>query len=147
MDNVVKLRGFQRETLESFRHEPDGVWHFWATVYGASDKEVSESLQRLSPEDFDHYMQGELSLVVVKLTAYVDPVELGASLSEPVWVRGKTVEHGQVRTEGVPFLQGSFIHSLKIRAIQNSMVHLSEVMGKLGIYDARDELDRCAGLR
>lgn len=146
---MVKLRGVERVIIEEFKHEPEAydVWHFWVTVYKATDEQVSESLQRLKPSEVMRYHAGEINLMVVKLEAYCDPRHLGSWISQPVWVEGKTFSQGKIRGEVCNATQSGFIRTGEREAIANGMSCLSIILGRLGMYDARDDVQEAAGIR
>lgn len=148
MDNVVKLKGFEREVIETFQlEEMTGPWHFDVTVFAPNDKELSRALQRLTPEQTAAYHDGDVNLFVLKVDALIDPTWLGSAVSEPVWVDGLTFSGGKVRTESVPAVDGVLMGSLRRRAIENGMTTLSDILGRLHIGAARDEVQRRAGIR
>lgn len=148
MSNVVKLTGFERVTVEQFQlEEMTGPWHFDVTVFEANYFETSQALQRLTPEQTAAYHNGDLNLLVVRVDALIDPTWLGSSSSSPVWVEGQTLSGGKIRTENGPAVDGVLMDNLKRRAIENGMTTLSDILGRLHIGAARDEVTRRAGIR
>lgn len=149
---MVKLTGFERVMIEEFKHEPEtyDAWHFWVTVYEASYQEYSESIQRLKPSELESYHAGNLRLMVVKLEAYCDPRHLGSWISEPVWVRGNEANNfsqGSIRGESCRAIDSAFMRKGEREAIQNGMECLSVMLGSLKLGEARDQVERAAGIR
>lgn len=147
MDNVVKLRGFERVVVESFNHEPEGPWHFEVEVWQANSEEMSDSYQRLKPEEVRDYLAGNLNLFVLKVRAYVDPTWIGTSVSSPVWVKGLTFSDGQIRTETGKAISSAWFDSLCFQAKRAGVERLADILGRLSMGNARDEVERRAGLR
>lgn len=147
MDNVVKLRGFERVVVESFNHEPEGPWHFEVEVWEATPEEVTQSKQRLTPEEQWDYIDGNLNLFVLKVRACVDPTWIGTSVSSPVWVKGLTFSDGQIRTETGKAISSAWFHSLCLQAKRAGVERLADILGRLGMGNARDEVERKAGMR
>ena len=150
MENVVKLKGFERTVIEEFQHDPDfGNWHFEVTVWEANSEEIAVNYQRLKPEERREYRAGDLNLMRLKIDAYVDPVWLGSYCPLPVWIKGQTFTGGRLRTEsGARKAVDSdwFAHWCRM-AIADGMRTLGNVLGQLRMGDARDEVERRAGLR
>ena len=147
MNNVVKLRGFERVVVENFNHEPDGPWHFEVEVWQANSEEMSDSYQRLKPEEVRDYLAGNLNLFVLKVRACVDPTWIGTSVSSPVWVKGLTFSDGQIRTEAGKAISSAWFHSLCLQAKRAGVERLADILGRLGMGDARAEVERKAGIR
>jgi len=147
VDNVVKLKGFERVVVEEFNHEPDGPWHFEVEVWEAKDSELSESMQRLKPEEVRAYHDGDLNLFVLKVRACIDPTWIGTAVSPPLWVKGQTFSGGQVRTEAGNAINSPWFHSLCFQAKQAGVERLADILGRLGMGDARAEVERKAGIR
>jgi len=148
VENVVKLRGFDeaRELVESFKHDAH-PWSFWVVVSQATQDEYSEALQRLKPEEWRDYHDGNLNLFTVRVEAWVEGVQLGVYRSDPVWVQGLTVSGGKVRGEDHYAKYSSWFSTLQRMAIQNGVAMLSDVLGALSMGDARAEVERKAGIR
>jgi hypothetical protein len=147
MSNVIKLRGFEREVVEEFNHEPDGPWHFEVEVWQATDKELSESMQRLKPEELLEYHNGDLNCFVLKVRACVDPTWLGTSVSPPLWVRGQTFSGGVIRTQTVKAVESDWFDLIIREAKRSGMYRLADILGRLGIDDAMTEVERKVGVR
>jgi len=147
VDNVVKLKGFERVVVEEFNHEPDGPWHFEVEVWEATPEEVTESKQRLSPDEQWDYIDGNLNLFVLKVRACIDPTWIGTAVSPPLWVKGQTFSGGQVRTEAGNAINSPWFHSLCRQAKQAGVERLADILGRLGMGDARAEVERRAGIR
>ena len=148
MSNVVKLRGWERVVVEQFQHEfYAGTWHFNVTVWEANAQDISESYQRLKPEEVKEYLAGDLNLVRLKVEACIEPVILSSAVSPPVWIDGQTFTGGKIRGEAVSGKDSTFLTSLFHQAIRNSMETLSDVLGRLGISEAKAEVERKAGIR
>ncbi len=148
MDNVVKLRGFgeERELVESFKHD-FGPWSFWVIVSQATQDEYSAAYQRLRPEEMEDYQAGNLNLFSVRVEAWTEGVQLGVVRGDPVWVRGLTISGGKVRGERCWAIESPWFSTLQRMAIQNAMAMLADVLGALGIREARAEVERKAGMR
>lgn len=147
MSNVVKLKGFERSVVESFNHEPDGPWHYEVEVWEANAEEMADSYQRLKPEEVREYLAGDLNLFVLKVRACVDPTWLGTSVSSPVWVKGQTFSGGQIRTETGKAISSAWFNSLCFQAKRAGVERLAEILGRIGISEARNEVERRIGLR
>ena len=147
VSNVVKLKGFERAVVESFNHEPDGPWHFEVEVWEATSEELSQSQQRLTPDEQIDYIHGDLNLFVLKVRACVDPTWLGTSVSSPVWVKGLTFSDGQIRTETGKAISSAWFDSLCFQAKRAGVERLADILGRLSMGNARDEVERRAGLR
>lgn len=147
MSNVVKLKGFQRDVVESFNYEPDGPWHYEVEVWAGTPEEVTQSKQRLTPDEQWDYIDGNLNLFVLKVRACVDPTWLGTAVSAPVWVKGLTFQGGEIRTEAGKATSSPWFHSLCFQARQAGTERLSDILGRLSMGLARDEVDRCRGYR
>ena len=147
MDNVVKLKGFERVVVEEFNHEPDGPWHFEVEVWEATPEEVTESKQRLSPDEQWDYIDGNLNLFVLKVRACIDPTWIGTAVSPPLWVKGQTFSGGQVRTEAGNAINSPWFHSLCFQAKQAGVERLADILGRLGMGEARAEVERKSGIR
>ena len=148
VSNVVKLKGFERTVIEQFQHDPDfGTWHFEVTVWEATPEEYSAAFQRLKPSEMGDYQAGDLNLMRLKIDAYVDPVWLGSYSPQPVWIKGQTFTGGKLRTESGKAIDSSWFAQWCRMAIGDGMQTLANVLGQLRIGDARDEVERRAGLR
>lgn len=147
MDNVVKLKGFERVVVEEFNHEPEGPWHFEVEVWEATPDEVTQSKQRLTPDEQWDYIDGNLNLFVLKVRACIDPTWIGTAVSPPLWVKGQTFSGGQVRTEAGNAINSPWFHSLCLQAKQAGVERLADILGRLGMGDARAEVERRAGIR
>ena len=147
MDNVVKLKGFERVVVEEFNHEPEGPWHFEVEVWEATPDEVTQSKQRLTPDEQWDYIDGNLNLFVLKVRACIDPTWIGTAVSPPLWVKGQTFSGGQVRTEAGNAINSPWFHSLCRQAKQAGVERLADMLGRLGMGDARAEVERKAGIR
>ena len=147
MSNVVKLKGFERVVVESFNHEPEDTWHYEVEVWEANAEEMADNYQRLKPEEVRDYLAGNLNLFVLKVRAYVDPTWLGTSVSSPVWVKGLTFSDGQIRTETGKAISSAWFHSLCLQAKRAGVERLADILGRLSMGNARDEVERRAGLR
>lgn len=149
MSNVVKLRGFEesRELVESFKHDGLDPWSFWVTVSQASEDEYSRALQRLKPDEVQEYHDGDLNLFVVRVESWIDGVQLGVVRGDPVWIKGLTVSGGKVRGETCWAKHSPWFTTLQTMAIQNGVSMLVHVLGRLGMSEARAEVERKAGLR
>jgi len=147
VDNVVKLKGFERVVVEEFNHEPEGPWHFEVEVWEATPDEVTQSKQRLTPDEQWDYIDGNLNLFVLKVRACIDPTWIGTAVSPPLWVKGQTFSGGQVRTEAGNAINSPWFHSLCLQAKQAGVERLADILGRLGMGDARAEVERRAGIR
>jgi len=149
MQNVVKLKGFSetREAVESFKHDGLEPWTFSVQVDQATQDEYSAAYQRLKPSELQAYQDGDLNLFVVTLEAWVDGVHLGTHVSEPVWVEGLTLTGGKIRGDDCEVLKTKWFGNLKRAAKHNGVVLLADVLGSLGMGQARAEVERRAGLR
>ena len=147
MSNVVKLKGFERSVVEEFNHEPDGPWHYEVEVWEANAEEMADSYQRLQPSEVREYLAGNLNLFVLKVRACVDPTWLGTSVSPPVWVKGQTFSGGQIRTEAGKAVSSPWFDSLCFQAKRAGVERLADILGRIGIGEARAEVERKIGLR
>ena len=147
MSNVVKLKGFERVVVESFNHEPEDTWHYEVEVWEANAEEMADNYQRLKPEEVRDYLAGNLNLFVLKVRAYVDPTWLGTSVSSPVWVKGLTFSDGQIRTETGKAISSAWFDRLCLQAKRAGVERLADILGRLSMGNARDEVERRAGLR
>ena len=100
MENVLRLAGHseKRRPVESFKHDGLEPWTFWVQVDEATQDEYSAAYQRLKPSELQAYQDGDLNLFVVRLESWVDGVQLGAHVSDPVWVKGLTITGGKMRS-------------------------------------------------
>jgi len=144
---MVKLRGFERVVVERFNHEPEETWHYEVEVWEANAEEMADNYQRLKPEEVREYLQGNLNLFVLKVRACVDPTWLGTSVSSPVWVKGQTFSSGQIRTETGKAISSAWFHSLCFQAKRAGVERLADILGRIGMSDARAEVERKAGMR
>lgn len=145
---MVKLKGFERSVIEEFQHDPDcGTWHFEITVWEANAEEMAKSYQRLRPSQVRDYLAGDLNLMRLKIDAYIDPVWLGSYSPEPIWVNGLTFSGGRIRSEAGKALDSYWLAHACRMAIGDGMRTLGNVLGKLRMGAARDEVERRAGLR
>ena len=147
MSNVVKLKGFERSVVETFNHEPEDTWHYEVEVWEANAEEMADSYQRLQPSEVREYLAGNLNLFVLKVRACVDPTWLGTSVSAPVWVKGQTFSGGQIRTEAGKAISSPWFDSLCFQAKRAGVERLAEILGRIGMGDARAEVERKAGMR
>jgi len=147
MGKVVKLRGFERVVVEEFNHEPDGPWHYEVEVWEANAKEMADSYQRLQPSEVREYLAGDLNLFVLKVRACVDPTWIGTSVSAPVWVKGQTFSGGVIRTETGKASESMWLYNLCRQAKRAGVERLADILGRIGMGDARAEVERRVGLR
>ena len=147
MGKVVKLRGFERVVVEEFNHEPEGPWHFEVEVWDATSEELSQSRQRLTPDEVIDFRHGDLNLFVLKVRACIDPTWIGTAVSPPLWVKGQTFSGGQVRTEAGKAINSPWFHSLCRQAKQAGVERLADILGRLGMGEARAEVERKSGIR
>ena len=147
MGNVVKLRGFERVVVEEFNHEPDGPWHFEVEVWEATSKELSQSQQRLTPEEQIDYIHGDLNLFVLKVRACVDPTWIGTAVSAPVWVKGQTFSGGVIRTQTVKAVDSDWFDLWLRESRRNGMYWIADLLDRLGMGEASNEVERKAGMR
>jgi len=147
MGKVVKLKGFERSVVEEFNHEPDGPWHYEVEVWEATREEYSEAFQRLKPSEMGDYQAGNLNLFVLKVRACVDPTWIGTFVSPPVWVKGQTFSGGQIRTEAGKAISSPWFDSLCFQAKRAGVERLADILGRIGMGEARAEVERRVGLR
>jgi hypothetical protein len=147
VNNVVKLRGFDRVVVESFNHEPGGPWHYEVEVWQANAEEMADSYQRLKPEEVREYLAGDLNLFVLKVRACVDPHWIGTSVSPPVWVKGLTFSGGVIRTQSVKAVESDWFDLWLRESRRSGLYWLADTLDRLGMDEASNDVERKIGMR
>jgi hypothetical protein len=147
MSNVVKLKGFERVVVEEFNHEPEGPWHYEIEVWEANSKEMAENYQRLQPSEVREYLAGDLNLFVLKVRACIDPIQIGTAVSPPVWVKGQTFSGGVIRTQSVKAVESDWFDLWLRESRRSGMYWIADLLDRLGMGEASNEVERKAGMR
>lgn len=143
MNNVVKLRGFDRKESSQFFKINDGYFGKWAFDVEVWDKEpTSLFLERLTPAQTRAYHNGDVNLFHITFTACINDLDILAS-GGTVWVEGLTVENGFIVGDSLPVTKSYLARTWQKEAIDRSMKWLSGAVGMLNIWDAKEAIDLC----